>query len=204
MVACNNLGINGRVIGVVSTREGGEKGVAIAVKALKEIWLNMPASLFQDNDTPVYQANVTTSLHFFKKYLDNFILQLSASEYEIRSISSSFEDYIILPVCEEICTHLTDICVRIINFSVTMTNTNDLKVSTHNIELRVAIKGFEEYAKSVQNSITRFCKVYGAVLEVKQPVVEREHIREQLSNLIHLLQRVLATAEELSSTLSKK
>ncbi len=55
--------------------------------------------------------NTTTSLDRFIQYLDNFILQMPALQYELGRVSDSFDDYIESPDCEvvRLCWRMTAI-----------------------------------------------------------------------------------------------
>lgn len=150
----------------------------------------------------VPQSNTaTTSLGCFIQYLDNFILQIPALQYELRSISDCFDDYILQPDCETVGAHLTEVCGPFFTFSTSLKQSKDLPVISHRIWLMNALLDFNRKAKIVEDNINRFCKTYGAVLDESQPAGERQTIQNQLDALMEFCNSVLETAKNLSSEL---
>lgn len=195
---------SGTVIGIVSTREGGEKGVAIAIKALKEIWSDMPDSLLQEYGSLDHQATAKTSQHHFIQYLENFILQMPTQENVLRSISNSFDYYIIQPDCETLANQLNKVCAPFLDLATSLNQSTDLEVKKRRIWLINALLDFNRQAKVVEDNINRFCEMYGVVLEDDQPVGERQKIHKQLDDLTKFYRSVFEAAKGLYDGLGLK
>jgi hypothetical protein len=134
----------------------------------------------------------------FTRILDNFILQMPASQYELRFISDSFDHYILQPDCETLGTHLTEVCATFLEFATLL---KDLKAIPYLLRLRNSLIDFNRQAEVVKDDINRFCRMYGAVLEEDQPLGERQKIQKQLDDLIKFFSLVSETAKNLRSEL---
>ena len=144
---------------------------------------------------------VPTSLGNFIQYLENFILQMPALQYELKQVAISFSDTIQSPECEVESEHLTEICTKFRELDTIVKQSRDLDVKSHRIWLMNALLDFNREAKIIEDDINRFCEMYGAELEEDQPGGERQKIYEQLGKLINFCRLVLEAAEKLYNEL---
>ncbi len=150
----------------------------------------------------VPQINVApTLLDGFSQYLENFILQMPALEYELRSISDAFNNYDIQPDCATMSAHLTEVCAPFLDFAILLMQSKDLKVASHRILIKNALLDFNSQAKVVENNIDRFCEIFESVLEQDLPEEEWLRIQNQLNNLMEFCSSVLEAAEKLCNVL---
>jgi len=139
-----------------------------------------------------------TTLDRFIQYLDNFILQMPALEYEIEHIPDSLRDSVASPECQEVSEHLNELWSRFLEIDSILRQSRDLKVVVHRFPLMNALADFNPQAKIVQRNIEQFCLANEVVLEEDQTI---EEIQDQLDILTTHFNKVLKTAKKLSNDL---
>ena len=122
---------------------------------------------------------VTTSLDCFIQYLENFILQMPALEYELERIPDSLRDSVASPECKEVSEHLNVLCAQFLEIDITVQQSRDLKVVSHRFPLMNTLADFKQQAKIVERNIEHFCLANEVVLEEDQTMEELEKIQKQ-------------------------
>ena len=144
-------------------------------------------------------------LYRFIQSLENFVLQMPAIQFELRRISASFNHYICQRDCDNLYTHLADVCAPIPEFNTFILQFHDSIIISNRFPLMEALQDFSSQAELTQNCINDFCMEYGTVLERDQPSAEREKIQQQLLKLRQkFYESAFKEAEKLKINLRKQ
>jgi TIR domain len=146
---------------------------------------------------------VPTSLDRFIQYLENFILQMPAVEYELKSITKSFNYYMLQPVCKSLANRLVKVSAPFLELATLLDQSNIPKVKSFRVSLVFVLHDFNRQAENVEKTVNEFCTTYGTVLEKDQPVAERRAIQYKLDALRVFITSVLEKAKHLINELRK-
>lgn len=164
------------------------------------ILLSLPPLDLPDHQTP------QLSIDYFSQKLDDLIDLMSQSkdripslEDELQDIRKFFNQKVLKPRCIAASTHLTKACAPIREFATILEETKDLVIKRRRVWLMNALRGFDDQAKVVENSIGQFCREYGT--KSQQPAEKRGEIQQQFTILIQNYRSVLEMARKLRGEL---